>query len=183
MQLRKRLIPNSLFLHMRSFEIAQMSQILLGGKKGERDVKSRNPPESYQWFAFCGWGHGMRLGKDEAGIKELQSWRHNLGEHKVQKGNNHETCYHKLSPEVGTHNCWSPYNASRFREVEELVQSEQIYKGQIQSANSCDLQFMVHSWCLLPCMHVCVWEWALNFRVHLVQSPSCPNHSSSICSD
>lgn len=55
MQLKKQLIPNSLFLHVRSFEIAQMSQILLGGKNGERDLKSRSPTESYQWFAFCSW--------------------------------------------------------------------------------------------------------------------------------
>lgn len=32
-----------------------MSQILLGGKNGERDLKSRSPTESYQWFAFCSW--------------------------------------------------------------------------------------------------------------------------------
>lgn len=54
MQPRKWLIPKSLsFFHMRSLEIAPMSQLLLGGRKGEGYLKSRNPAESYQWSAFC----------------------------------------------------------------------------------------------------------------------------------
>lgn len=99
MQLKKQLIPNSLFLHMRSFEIAQMSQILLGGKNGERDLKSRSPTESYQWFAFCSW---KKMKQESRNCRDGDGLH--LGEQKeLQEGNISKACYHRLPPEVGTH--------------------------------------------------------------------------------
>lgn len=155
------------FTHEKFWDCSDESDITRGQDIWNQEILQRVNSSSSLLFGV--WeeirkGCGRNQGSCRTGDMGWES-RKSLGGKTVMKS---ATISHHLKTwlQVGTHNCWSPWQSwdttepafmdsrRRLREMEWLVQTHQTYKDHSQRAKTYNLPFTVHSWCLHPCMHI-----------------------------